>query len=208
LSDAYYLTFLPKAIDLITRQASGLRLDLRSADIGGAPVADELIAGRVDLYLGPPCARSDNLYQRKLVETGFLSIACNEHPLLEETVSVEAFCACPHVLVGTRLPGRSPVDERLEELGQRRRVAVTTRSFMGAGALVAASTMICTLPEQPALTLARLYGLRCFPPPLALPRILICTQWHERTHRDPLHRWLRQQLFAAASIGDPPEAPN
>lgn len=204
MSDACYLTFLPQALNAVVRQAPGLRVELRSVDAGAAPLAEELIGGGVDLYLGPPLARSDNLYQRTLLDAGFLTVARRDHPLLGDPVGLEAFCACPHVLVSARHPARSPVDERLERLGLSRRVAVTTRSFLGAGALVAAGILICTMPEQPAQTVARLHGLRTFPPPLDLPQIPICAQWHERIHRDPAHRWVRQQVFAACG-GDPPE---
>jgi len=35
-------------------------------------------------------------------------------------------------------------------------------------------------------------------PPLPLPRVRYAAYWHERSHKDPGHRWLRQTVAEAA----------
>ena len=36
------------------------------------------------------------------------------------------------------------------------------------------------------------FPLRLLPPPLPVPSFRIMMTWHERSHRDPAHEWLRE----------------
>ncbi|EPG8346850.1 LysR family transcriptional regulator, partial [Klebsiella oxytoca] len=40
-------------------------------------------------------------------------------------------------------------------------------------------------------------GLTVVEPPLAVAGFDMLMLWHERWHRDPAHRWLRQQIVTA-----------
>jgi DNA-binding transcriptional LysR family regulator len=61
-----------------------------------------------------------------------------------------------------------------------------------AGAIVASQTDgVATLPANLAALVERPLGLVVFKAPVSLPRFEIAQYWHERSHRDPAHRWLR-----------------
>ncbi|MHA0854383.1 hypothetical protein ACV094_21925 [Serratia nematodiphila] len=47
------------------------------------------------------------------------------------------------------------------------------------------------LPEQLARNHPLLQQLK---PPLAVPGFEMTMLWHERSHRDPAHRWLREHI--------------
>lgn len=49
-----------------------------------------------------------------------------------------------------------------------------------------------------ATAFADTLGLVTAPPPLALTRFQMALAWHERSHDDAPHRWLREQLLAVA----------
>lgn len=40
-------------------------------------------------------------------------------------------------------------------------------------------------------------ALRAVEPPVEVPGYEMCMLWHERSHRDPAHRWLREQIARA-----------
>jgi DNA-binding transcriptional LysR family regulator len=40
-------------------------------------------------------------------------------------------------------------------------------------------------------------ALRMVEPPLAVPGYEMAMLWHERSHRDPAHQWLREHIAAA-----------
>ena len=48
-------------------------------------------------------------------------------------------------------------------------------------------------------------ALRVIDPPLEVPGFELLMLWHERVHRDPAHRWLREHI--ARSVGSH-EAPS
>jgi DNA-binding transcriptional LysR family regulator len=61
-----------------------------------------------------------------------------------------------------------------------------------AGAIVASQTDgVATLPANLAGLVAGPLGMSVFRTPVTLPRFEIAQYWHERSHRDPAHRWLR-----------------
>jgi DNA-binding transcriptional LysR family regulator len=67
--------------------------------------------------------------------------------------------------------------------------------------LVAASDLLLTLAARVADVLARPLGLVVLAPPpeLRLEGFTMSAVWHQRTHDDPAHRWLRGIVEAEAS---------
>jgi hypothetical protein len=59
------------------------------------------------------------------------------------------------------------------------------------------------LPERLALAYAD--RVRSIEPPFSIRGFTIALVWHERTHRDPAQRWLRESIVQlAARIADSP----
>jgi DNA-binding transcriptional LysR family regulator len=57
--------------------------------------------------------------------------------------------------------------------------------------VLASTDMVAMLPER----LARgAPGLRVVDAPLEVPGYEMAMLWHERWHRDPAHRWLRERI--------------
>jgi DNA-binding transcriptional LysR family regulator len=52
--------------------------------------------------------------------------------------------------------------------------------------------MVAILPSR---LVAGMDGLTVFDPPIKVPGFTKVAAWHERTHRDSAHRWLRELLF-------------
>ena len=120
------------------------------------------------------------------------------HPAMadQSVLSLDAYCALPHVLVApTGHDFRGVVDRALAAQGRTRRVRVSVPSFFAAAELVRRSDDVATLPER----LVRLYegALLALAPPLPVPGFNIAAVWHERTHLDPPLAWLRAQLRVA-----------
>ena len=69
---------------------------------------------------------------------------------------------------------------------------MSAASFLFVPELVARSDLIATVPER--LVRDRIKQLQVFEPPLAVEGFAIGLVWHERTHRHPAHRWLRERV--------------
>jgi DNA-binding transcriptional LysR family regulator len=51
-----------------------------------------------------------------------------------------------------------------------------------------------TIPQRLASTLERSLGLVVMPVPLDLQGYTLAQMWHDRTHADPAHAWLRRTI--------------
>jgi DNA-binding transcriptional LysR family regulator len=89
------------------------------------------------------------------------------------------------------------VDAGLETLGQERRVALSIQHYALAQTIVASSDFLCTLPSRFHRRFEDTLDLS--EPPLALGVAELAAYWHPGVQEEPAHRWLREQLIAAAS---------
>jgi DNA-binding transcriptional LysR family regulator len=181
------MTILPALYKRLAKAAPGV--DLRILQLASG-IEDLLETEALDLVLSlsSPATRP-GLYRQRLFEEPYTCVVRDGHPA-QRALTLEAFCALGHVLVAPR-GQRGVVDHALAERGASRRVTVVVPGFGVAGHLVAGSDLVLTTPERVARALARTLPLRIVPPPLPVPPAVCWQQWHERTHRDPGHVWLR-----------------
>jgi len=201
VADAVMPTFVPALLDAIALSAPGVTVHFVPTSGPPEGLSQALATGSVDLYMGPPIGASEGVMRKKLFDAGFACIARRGNPRWTEgaPLDLDTFCRLRHILVSSRFPPKSWVDEALEAQGRSRQVALTTPYFLGAAHIAAATDLVATLPERPAQVLASALGLRLAPVPLALPRIQFFMQWHERHRGSPEHAWLRQLVDAAVS---------
>jgi DNA-binding transcriptional LysR family regulator len=120
------------------------------------------------------------------------------HPTVGDRITLEQFCALPHALVAPR-GGRGMVDGLLEERGLSRRIAVVLQHFLVAPFLVAHSDLVLTVAESVAKAFTSLLPLRLVAPPIELPRATYLQFWHQRSHDDAGHKWLRSVVAEAGA---------
>lgn len=66
-----------------------------------------------------------------------------------------------------------------------------TPHYLAAAPVLAATDLVCLMPEMLARTLDAGHGVVYRPIPLKAMRFPIALYWHERFHRDPGNQWLR-----------------
>jgi DNA-binding transcriptional LysR family regulator len=207
-------TFLPGLLRRLSERAPNVQLRLLQISEAAEGVAPSLWEGMADLHVGPPLGLSEGLVRRRLLEMGHVVLSRPGHPEIEGPFDLDTYCRLRHILVTSRFPTRSWVDEGLSELGRRREVALALPYFAAAALMVGQSDLICTMPELPGRSFARQMGLCLHRPPLEAPRLSIFLHWEERLSQDPAHAWLRQQvaeasaeLVEAALLGAAPATP-
>ncbi|MFL6696124.1 MAG: LysR family transcriptional regulator [Vitreoscilla sp.] len=153
--------------------------------------------GAIDLGLQTMDRVDPAMHARKLFDERYVLVARRGHPKLRRRPSLATFCALEHVLVSPDGGGFSGVtDTALAALGRQRRVVLSLPHFIGAMSAVASSDLVAMLPQR---LVAGRPDLQTFEPPLHVPGFEMGMFWHERRHRDPGHRWLREQVLAAVS---------
>ena len=180
--------------------AAAPRLDLRVTPIV-ADVEDALQSGPTDLVITGAFApvEGPGLFRQRLFEERHVCLVRKGHPTIGDRVSLEEFCAQSHALVAPR-GGRGMVDRMLEERGLSRRVAVVLPHFLAAPFLIARSDLVLTVAESAAKAFTSLLPLRLVAPPFEVPRACYWQVWHQRSHDDAAHKWLRTKVAEVGAI--------
>jgi len=186
------LAILPGLMRRLAQLAPGIAIEVLpfSTDI-----FRHIAEGRSDLALYGDDTVPLPLRTRTLYSEDYSCVVGPLHPLAGQTeIGLDAFLASSHALI-TILGGRTGVvDESLAERGLSRRISLWIPYFATAASVIAASDLILTLPSRGAVALAGTVNLHRFPLPIEVPTFDYRLVWHDRSHADPAHKWLRDLI--------------
>ncbi len=184
------------ALPLLRRAAPAARFAVMP--LHTARLVRQLETGDVDLALHTTDDAPEGLRQRELFDERYVLAARAEHPRLKRRPTAAQFCALEHVIVSPDGGGfRGVTDDVLAQHGLSRRVVLSVPHFLFVPSVLLRSDLVAMLPARLARQAS---GLRVVEPPWPIPGYRIAMLWHERSHREPAHEWLRQQIVA--SLGD------
>ena len=194
---AEYVVLLPLLVAL-RKVAPGVRVAIREA--GHARMIRQMESGAIDLGFVTLDDAPDRMHSHVLFEEHYVLVARKGHPALKRKLTLAQFCELDFVLVSPDGGGfRGITDTMLESRGRKRRVATSVPHFLFVPELLKRTSLVALLPRR--LVKDRKEGLQVIEPPLAIPSYQMAMIWHERSHRDPAHQWLRGQVIAAVGAG-------
>jgi DNA-binding transcriptional LysR family regulator len=204
LPDVGQALILPALLAELSTSAPGVVLLVHPRFTGTDQRALE--RGEIDVVLSSPGAElMAGLFCEHLLTLHHVSIVRSDHPAAADDVSLDAFCAWPHVVVGSQGLASSETDRLLAELGKSRRVALRMPSYLAIPAIVKGSNLVATIPELLLHVAGAGDGLVKFTPPVKIPETRIGMIWHERTHYEPVQAWFRSLLSrVCARVFGPP----
>ncbi len=168
----------------------GLRIAFCDPDFDGLSARME--RGEIDLLLATARLVPGSLKAVPISSERYVMAQRKGHPRGTRAPSLRQYCRYGHVLVSARGDFRSFLDERLEALGQQRRIAAVVAHYNLVPAMLANTDYLCTLPQRFLSRYTDLLDL--FPLPFDLPDFALSMAWHPRADRDPAHCWLRSRL--------------
>ncbi|MET9961376.1 LysR family transcriptional regulator [Streptomyces sp. NPDC006326] len=181
-----------RLVGAVAGQAPGVTLRFMPEALEGTPALRE---GRLDLEIGVIGHPDPETRVESLGRTRLLAAVRGGHPLADrKTVTARAFAAADHIGVSRQGRVRGPIDDRLAELGLRRRVVAVVPSWGAALFLCRETDLVCLVPADSATHHRDALGLRTFEIPLDLPPVPLGMAWHPRNDADPAHRWLRDRV--------------
>jgi len=174
-------------IAALKQHAPRIRIAVRPVD--SERMYQQLSRGEVDLALVTPQTTPDDLHGRALYQEEYVCVARCHHPLAAASeMTLEQFCEQEHILVSTEGRFMGVTDEALAELSLTRRVGVSVNSFLVIPDILRSTDMIAVVPGRMVPVDS---DLAIIPLPLNVPGFTKSMAWHERTHRDPAHQWIR-----------------
>jgi len=163
-------------------------------------VARKAEQGDIDLAFLIESEAPPELRRRRLFTEHYVLAGRKGHPRLQRKPTLAQFCKLEHVIVSPHGGGFQGVtDAALAEVGLSRRVVLSVPHFLFLRSVLASTDLVALLPsrlvrDDPALQVVA--------PPLAVPGFEMLMLWPERVHRDPAHRWLREQLAGTSDATD------
>jgi DNA-binding transcriptional LysR family regulator len=192
-SDIGETFLLPRLVAIFAKHAP--YIDLKSVVIKPQHVEEALESGEIDLAVGyfPDLLRPSTM-QQLLFTHGFSCLARVGHPLIGETLTLEAFLAAHHVVVSSEGRSHEIFEEALAKRGLERRCALRIPHFMSVPFVVASSDLIVTVPRVVAVYFSRTSNIRVLEPPIKVPDFGVRQFWHRRFQNDPRIIWLRNVM--------------
>ena len=139
------------------------------------------------------------LRHAQLHASEYVCVMRRQHPLAEQPLTLEAYCAAHHLLVSFSGRPHGLVDQALASMNRKRRIVLTVNQYFTAGRVVSTSNLLTVLPAY--FIAATGYGddVVSRPLPFELARLHVAMLWHMRHDRSSEHHWLRARLLEAAS---------
>ncbi|CAK9885696.1 MAG: PCP degradation transcriptional activation protein [Candidatus Erwinia impunctatus] len=183
---------------LLKQRAPGIKIAIRA--IESERVYQQLARGDVDIALLTPETTPDDLHCGVLYEESYVLVVGKQHPLADSgEVTLQQFCAQEHILVSSAGKFSGVTDEVLSVLGVSRCVGMSVNSFLVIPDILQVTNMAAVIPPRMVAHSDKVVRL---PLPVSILGFTKSMAWHERTHRDPAHRWLRVLLSEVSHSPD------
>nr|WP_042303707.1 LysR family transcriptional regulator [Paraburkholderia kururiensis] len=181
-------TIVLPALSGLRAAAPGTRLAVVS--VPPSELAKQAEQGAIDLAFHTTEDAPPTLRRRALFTERYVLVSRAGHPRLKRRPTLAQFCQLEHVIVSPKGGGFVGVtDDVLAKAGMTRRVVLSVPHFLFVRSVLESTDLVAMLPER---LVRGMDTLRVVEPPVDVPGYEMSMLWHERVHRDPAHRWLRE----------------
>ncbi|MDC0610306.1 LysR family transcriptional regulator [Vibrio sp.] len=158
-------------------------------------ISKQLERGEIDLAFHLRDEKLANLRSKTLFTERYKLVGRKGHPSLNHNLNLDTFCQLKYGLVSSDGGGfKGITDDILAQHNLSRQVVLSVPHFHFLMSAVTNSDIVALLPER---LLIGQSNLTVIEPPIDIPGFELVMLWHERSHRDPAHQWLREQFVIA-----------
>lgn len=204
MTDIGEIVFLPRLMQVL--QAEAPQVAIQTVRNAAAQTRDDMARGGVDLAVGWLPDLDAGFHQRRLFQQRYVCLMAAGHALSRGRLTLDRYRKAQHLVVVAEGTGHDRVARQLRQIGAQALVPLALPHFVAVPWILKDGPLVATVPLKLAQQVAAPLGLvmRDLPKdlPLDLSPFEVNLFWHERVHRDPGHRWLRERwarLFGAPS---------
>jgi len=192
-NDFIEFTVVPWIVHALGKQAPRIRL--RTHPLIGEDFIQELDTGLADLAIAAPVDIPKRFRYTVLFNEPFDGIVRRGHPILQDSVSLDAFIASKHVVVSHRFGATGVIDTVLKSLDVSLDVAVGVSNLASVPPLVAKTDFLAVVPRRLAIIADRELPVRKFELPFAVPSVEAKLIWGRGVDRSPMLTWFRELVI-------------
>jgi DNA-binding transcriptional LysR family regulator len=158
----------------------------------------QLASGALDVVVSGQQSPGPGHHVRKFARQELVGLVRNGHPLTRGRASAQRFRQQRLLAIVTRSDRfEGPFQRILQNAGIAGQVAYATPHFFAVPTILANSDLLVVSFTAAATLLCAQYPLSIVKFPVRMPPVEGQIIWHERTHRDPAQRWMRDRMLDA-----------
>lgn len=166
----------------------------------------QLSVGLLDIAIGLSEPASPSIYSSKLAAFSPVGLVRKNHPLTLGGAGVNEFGQTPRLKTDLRTGVKQGFEYESSHAAGAGEAANSsafeaiyrTAHFFAVPLLLASTDLLLVTSEVVAQLLCAQYPLITVPLPANHPPLEIHIFWHQRTHNDPAHRWMREKIMESA----------
>ena len=189
LSDDVEYGLLPSFLAALRVEAPNVVIVIKRANYWN--ISELLIAGDITVGVCLTKELPANA-KRKLLRTMKPMFVRADAP--DTPLTLEEYCARPHVVVSHVANISSFADEWLAAVGQKRRAVLSVPQYTTLPAIMVGTNLLCNLPDYLSGALSQSGMLHGEPLPFNTPELELSMVWLSVMDTDPSERWLRKKL--------------
>ncbi|MEM9578875.1 MAG: LysR family transcriptional regulator [Pseudomonadota bacterium] len=188
---------VPALFARLDRDAPHLKLSiLTAADLGPA----QLRQGEADMLICPRQRGAATLHSIRLLNETYACVMASDSGWDTTRLSLQDYLSAPHVTVRYGAGWRSGYQQELDARGLSLNEVHVVPSPSDLNMLLPGTQRMSTLPTRQAHKMGDAF--RVLPSPLPAP-FEVRLYWASRTHKSPLHMWLRAVIREIARTLEP-----
>jgi DNA-binding transcriptional LysR family regulator len=197
VSDIGQSVFIPALAARLSKIAPDVHLITLNVPLEAAQ--QMMTLGQIDLAMGMFSELHGDFIQQRLFHETYVVLARKKHPKIGAKITVEQFFAAGHIIYTPTAGSHARFEAELDALsakgGHTRNVALQLAHSSGIERIVASSDLIACVPSRVASAMTGGDGVRALALPFEMTPLDISQFWHERSHRDDAHQWLRALIY-------------
>ena len=131
-----------------------------------------------------------------LIDPRWVVVMRPDHPLAKEQLTLDEFVNADHLLVSLTGDATGPTDQALNNLGLKRRVAMSVNQFHNVPSLLNQTNLICVAPSLVLEKQIFSGELAVFETPVQVTTSPASLMWHKRQDMDAGLKWIRELIVS------------
>ncbi|MCW2351580.1 MULTISPECIES: LysR family transcriptional regulator [unclassified Sphingobium] len=193
LGDVGEIMLMPTLLEFVRNTAPSCKIQTVMSLAHEAE--QELLDGKLDLYVGFIASPSLDLMCQKLYDDDMVVICATDYPY-DGVMTMADYAAADHVIHQIRSAAKTRVDHMLDSRGLRRNSRIITPNASATPFIVSNDkTLIALYPRSLATFMKKIHDIKILELDFDTGTIEVLQYWHRRYNNDPLVSWLRKSMF-------------